>query len=776
MTTAGALHLSPAHYQSLVAGSCIPEDIVRQRGYRTVTDPEELQVLGFTRNQSKTPALLIPIHSPFGEIVSHQIRPDTPRVLEGKPLKYESPPGGPPRIDVPPSVRRSLSDPTQDLWITEGSKKADAAAGVGICCVALTGVWGFKGRNAAGGSEVLGDLDHLHLKGRRVVLCFDSDVTQKPLVRAAMERLAGILKSRGASVAVCHLSSSGSSKVGLDDAIVSGATSEDLRSWTTDFDAEGAKSSADKKESPYVQLVRLAKEAGLVVWKDRQGEACATIPVSGRPLHVRCDDERLRAFLFTVYEDKVGSPPMPETLRGATEMISITGGMRGDVHDCALRVWGTKSERFLFLAGEDRHVVRVTPDGWNLLAPGEPCPVRFFSNPSVRALPVPSRGGELEDLRKVLNVTDDGFEFVKAWLLGCFLHTGGMPLLLATGEQGSGKSCGCRYIRSVIDPNETPLRNPPKDERTLGAAIRGSYVLAYDNLSTVRGEVSDWLCSIATGGGIQGYKLYREAQEYTIKARCPILLNGIGDIASRPDLLDRSLPIRFLRIDGTGRRRSEEELDEQFNAALPGILGALLDRVSAGLRSLPTLSIDRELPRLADLARWVTACEPGPERGRFLDLIAAERRDQHSGLVESDVTMRALVALVREERVVEGSLAQVLEALSRKATDSERRSSEWPKTPRGLRAKLDRFAPVLRNLRIGFEDLPRKGDGRRVRLVLELPNARDGSTDRISAANLKSSPSPGDVSNQQMPIADVHDGSDDPMSVSVGASEGEEVF
>src|SRR5262249_33204306 len=159
----------------------------------------------FGESQQLVPALVIPLHDYRGEICGYQIRPDAPRTLKGKIVKYESPAGSRLTIDAPACVRDLLGLPDRPLWITEGSKKADAAAARGICCVCLLGVWGWRGKNEQGGSTALPDWESIALKGREVVLAFDSDVTIKKQVRAALCRLTSFLNSRGARVRICML-------------------------------------------------------------------------------------------------------------------------------------------------------------------------------------------------------------------------------------------------------------------------------------------------------------------------------------------------------------------------------------------------------------------------------------------------------------------------------------------------------------------------------------------------------------------------------------------
>ncbi len=59
----------------------------------------------------------------------------------------------------------------------------------------------------------------------------------------------------------------------------------------------------------------------------------------------------------------------------------------------------------------------------------------------------------------------------------------------------------------------------------------------------------------------------------------PCALTGIEDVVSRSDLADRTLFVTLQPIPEE-RRRPESELEEEFIAARPAILGALLDAVS----------------------------------------------------------------------------------------------------------------------------------------------------------------------------------------------------
>jgi hypothetical protein len=226
--------LSPNHRYALEQGSAISPEVIAARGYRTITAKAELRRLGFSDIQSRVPTLLLPVWGVQAEVMLYQSRPDAPRIRDSKPIKYETPAGSHMALDVPPVVRVKLADPQAPLFITEGVKKADALASQGCCAVALLGVWNWRGTNEQGGKLALPDWDLIALNGRRVYICFDSDVMLKPQVYQALARLKDFLESRGATVALIYLPpGEGAQKVGVDDYLAAGHSVDDLLTLAT---------------------------------------------------------------------------------------------------------------------------------------------------------------------------------------------------------------------------------------------------------------------------------------------------------------------------------------------------------------------------------------------------------------------------------------------------------------------------------------------------------------------------------------------------------------
>jgi hypothetical protein len=191
------MSLSEDHRKMLLEESGIDPAVVGARGYCTVQTKAEAERLGFTKPQRSVPALKIPVYGPDGEVAFCQIRPDEPRYVNGKKVKYEMPKGVRMALDVHPFARDKLGDPSVPLFITEGIKKGDALVSRGLCAVTLLGVYGWRGTNDKGGKVALPEWDYVALNnGRDVYIVFDSDIMLKPQVYQAIVRFKAFLEGR----------------------------------------------------------------------------------------------------------------------------------------------------------------------------------------------------------------------------------------------------------------------------------------------------------------------------------------------------------------------------------------------------------------------------------------------------------------------------------------------------------------------------------------------------------------------------------------------------
>lgn len=231
--------LNAIHLAQLRA-SAISDDVQQERGYRSINGLDEWQALGrmAISKQFAHVGLAFPVYRlGHNEPYTWLLRPDTPRRISGKTIKYEWPKGLTPCFDILPRYRSALGNPQTPIWFTEGTKKADAltsAYGDAVVPINLNGVWGFRGQNAAGGKLALPDIDEIAWNGRDVVLAFDSDVARNGKVAAALRRLATLLIARGvATVQMLLLPQVGDAKVGVDDFLAAQNSTQQLEAHLT---------------------------------------------------------------------------------------------------------------------------------------------------------------------------------------------------------------------------------------------------------------------------------------------------------------------------------------------------------------------------------------------------------------------------------------------------------------------------------------------------------------------------------------------------------------
>jgi len=198
-------------------------------------------------------------------------------------------------------------------------------------------------------------------------------------------------------------------------------------------------------------------------------------------------------------------------------------------------------------------------------------------------------------------------------------------------------------------------------------------------------------------------KLYTDQDEVLFDSCRPIILNGIEDFITRPDLADRTM-FEALQAIPEKDRKASQQLMAEFERERPKILGALLDAVSCGLKRLPSVKLER-LPRMADFAKWATACEPALWPAEtFATAYDANRAEAVETVIESDAVATALRSFIADRLEWSGTASDLLGTLSLHVPEQERRSKLWPTAPNKLSGGLRRITPFLRQIGIRIDD------------------------------------------------------------------------
>src|SRR5262245_33509388 len=306
---------------------------------------------------------------------------------------------------------------------------------------------------------------------------------------------------------------------------------------TADSQTSGTEDKEHKTQAEV--LIALAKKNGASLFRTPSGDGYADIIVKGHRETWPLRSSGFRKWLRGIYFFELEAAPRKEAIETAVETLDAEAQFSCDtVHPVELRVAYFKGKIYYDLCNDGWEIIEIAPTGWKIVTNA---PVRYRRTSTSRPQVTPVRGGKLDDLRSFLNLKDNKND--KNWILlvsamlKYFYEPGGHPIIELCGEHGTAKTTTERIISLLVDPSAAPARSPPADERDLTAAAHGSYVLAYDNLSSMPPWLSDALCRLATGAGLSGRTLYTNTDETVVEAKRPLLLTGINPLALRGDIL-----------------------------------------------------------------------------------------------------------------------------------------------------------------------------------------------------------------------------------------------
>jgi len=458
------------------------------------------------------------------------------------------------------------------------------------------------------------------------------------------------------------------------------------------------------------RLIGLVLESGIEFFHDPDQRGWASIRVDGHFENHPVRSRPFQLFLLRTYYRETGQSPGAQAIRATLELFEAKALFDGEESPINLRVANHRGRLYLDLCDRTWRAVEIDAQGWRIV--NRP-PPRFHRTRGSQPLPAPERGGSLDELRRFLNVDHQGWTLIRAFLVAALRPGLPCPILVAKGEQGAGKTTACRIISALIDPRTGALRGVPREVRDLTAAARNSWIVCFDNLSHLPEELADAACRLATGGGFGGRELYSDHDQAVFDATRPMVFNAIPDLgAARPDFLDRAVIVEFVDMKPE-MRRDEAQFWQEFEEVRPRILGALLDAVVAGLWNLPAVTLD-QLPRMADFAIWVSACERalGLETGEALEAYRANCAETRNLALESSPLYEPVVQLAREG--FSGTVTELHARINCMVSESMHRSVGWPKAPSALGTALRRMASNLRAIGINIQFSRADIGGRRV--------------------------------------------------------------
>jgi hypothetical protein len=476
------------------------------------------------------------------------------------------------------------------------------------------------------------------------------------------------------------------------------------------------KEQKEQKAAELAAVEKISSEISPCLIHDPEERSWARVLEKGHYETYAVDSPGMRKHLEGLYYQETkrttgqGEAIPEKLLKKMLNRLRVMALHDGEERKVSLRV-GAENTRILYidLCDKQRRAVRISPAGWELV---DQPPVFFRRTHYMRPLPIPERGGSVEELQPFLNVIPDLSILVKGWVLCALCPDGPYPLLALIGPAGSAKSTFTKILRDLTDPDQNPYSGSPYDGREFRVAAQSNHVLAYDNLSELPSKVSDALCRQATGGGgtERQYRTNNKEVRFPYVAN-PIILNGIPEFITRPDLLDRSIILHLEQID---TKKTDAALTRAYNAKRGRIFAGLLDLMVEGVRNLPSVRSESSI-RMVGAIKWCEAC--GLEG--FGDCYAQTLKGNNQAIIENNTLGRGIVALMEKQERWTGTMT----ALQKTLRES---GFELKKEPNELSNHLREIAHALYN-----------GHG----IKVEFKRTRKGRNIHLSKVSSPSSPS-----------------------------------
>lgn len=437
-------------------------------------------------------------------------------------------------------------------------------------------------------------------------------------------------------------------------------------------------------------LVEMVLSSSIKLFTNQFHEPVITSPETGF-LTFKISSSATKQLLFKMFWDSEGKPPSSEAVSNAITTLQGIATYDRDKITVFNRV-GRHKDTIYYDIGDGTHVVAIDNDGWSI---DSSCPVYFnrFSHQKPQILP--KRGGNLEEILAFMNVQDQQQKLlILTFLVVSLIPDIPRAMLVLHGDQGSAKSSLLRILREMIDPSQVPLLTPPDSIRELVQFASHHYAVFLDNLSTLSVSLSDALCRLITGDGFTKRQLFTDDEDVLYAYKRVAGLCGINQVATKADLLDRSIIVPLERIPD-GDRREEKNLWQRFKTDKALILGALFDAVAATLRTVHDIELTTK-PRMADYFKYATAAAI------------------HLGYTEQDLSdaFNQNVKQQNEEAIDSSPVAQTIMEFMRNKSNQELRSSDlykelfeiaenlkikqgFPKSPTWLWRKIKDVRPNL---------------------------------------------------------------------------------
>ncbi len=460
--------------------------------------------------------------------------------------------------------------------------------------------------------------------------------------------------------------------------------------------------SLPKEETQAETIIRLVEENGTVLFHDTVDDPFAAVMKNGHQEVWAIDGGEFSSWLNSIYYKAKMKPAKKESLSQALAVLTAKALFDNEeAIPLQTRVAQSDNDIWYFLSDSKCRAVKINESGWEIV---DNPPILFRKYRHQKSQCLPKRKGDVWRILDYINLAECHTMFV-CWLVSCFIPDFPHAMPIFYGEKGAAKTTACTLLKRLIDPSALKTLTIQKDPRSLSVNLQQHWFLPFDNVSRIDEETSDTLCRAITGGGIQQRKLFTNADDYIFTFQKCIALNGINNVATRPDLLDRAILVELCRIEDD-KRKELSEIQAEFEKDLPYILGGIFDTLVEAVKIYLTVKLDY-LPRMADFARWGYAI--GEALGGLGDEFLAEyklnQEERNIEILNTDIVATLIVAFMKDRKEWSGLVSQLYTELVELAPKYgvNPKQKEFPVLPNVLSRRLNNIRSNLKEAGITFD-------------------------------------------------------------------------
>jgi primase-polymerase (primpol)-like protein len=454
-----------------------------------------------------------------------------------------------------------------------------------------------------------------------------------------------------------------------------------------------------KNASKTEKLLKIVLDRNdVILFKDERDTAFISLKINGHREVWKCGSSIVKDLLsyefYKQYEKGIGS----EVIKNVISVLEGKARFGGDKKTLNNRVAFVNGELWYDLTNEQWQSVRISKDGWAIV---NETPILFKRYSHHHPQVLPAVHGNIKLILKYINIVSEEQKLLYlVFLVSCFIPDYPHPAIIIFGAQGAFKSTASKITVKVVDPSLLDVSTMPKKNEALVQNLDHHYFTFFDNVSHITEDISDGLCRAVTGGGLSKRKFFTDEDDVIFSFKRCIGINGINNVVTRPDLLERSLLIELIRVEDKNRK-NEADLYESFDKDLPFILGGIFDALVVALRKRPDITIENP-PRMADFAFWGCAIAEalGYTKEQFLNAYKDNSTKQTEMLLGDNIVATAIIHFMDGKDEWQGSSTKLLDLLGTQAffENVDTREKYWPKGASILSRRLNELSTSLKQI------------------------------------------------------------------------------